>query len=61
MSESPERLHLELENEINKRILKDSPNKQDIDYLRRKIQRVENDNNILNDEVSKLRLKLKRL
>lgn len=42
MSQSPERTQLEIDHEIDRRILMDSPTKYDVDYYLRKIARIEN-------------------
>lgn len=49
MSGSPQRTQVEIENEIEKRIARDSPSKYDIDYYLRKIARLENDLNGVQD------------
>lgn len=49
-----------LDGEINKRINHESPSKYDMDFYSRKINRLENDNNQIHEEVNKLRIRLRR-
>jgi|JI7StandDraft_1071085.scaffolds.fasta_scaffold2716787_1 hypothetical protein len=49
MSQSPERTKVQIENEIDKRILMESPMKYDLDYYLRKISRLENELNTVQD------------
>lgn len=49
MSQSPEKTQVEIENEIDRRIFRDSPTKYDVDYYLRKIARLENEFNTVHD------------
>lgn len=49
MSLGPESFHHELDNEIEKRIHHESPTKYDIDFYQRKVTRLENDLNDVQD------------
>ena len=49
-----------LDTEIKKRINHESPTKYDMDFYSRKITRLENDNNDMHEELSKLRIRLRR-
>lgn len=60
MSNSPERARAEIEHEIDRRILRESPTKYDMDYYLRKITRLENENNGVQDELAKAKVKLRR-
>ena len=60
MSFSPEKVQAELEHEIERRISHDSPSKYDLDFYLRKITRLENDLNDVQDELSRARVRLRR-
>lgn len=60
MSLSPEKLRIALEAEIDKRIDPDSPTKYDINFYVRKINRLENDLSLLQDELSGARVRLRK-
>lgn len=51
---------MELEHEIEKRISHESPTKYDIDFYLRKVTRLEGDLNIVQDELSRARVRLRR-
>jgi hypothetical protein len=60
MSLSPQKLRIALEAEIDKRIDPDSPTKYDINFYIRKINRLENDLGLLQDELSSARIRLRK-
>lgn len=60
MSFTPDKVKIELDHEIEKRISHESPTKYDIDFYLRKIARLENDLNQSHDELSKARVRLRR-
>ena len=53
-------MQVELEHEIEKRISHESPTKYDIDFYLRKITRLEDDLNIVQDELARARVRLRR-
>lgn len=53
-------LQIKLENELKKRINENDVSKGDLEFYQRKIRRIENELAIAQDEVNKLRVKLKR-
>lgn len=60
MSLSPQKLRIALEAEIDNRIDAESPTKYDINFYVRKINRLENDFGILQDELSSARVRLRK-
>ena len=50
----------ELEQEITNRINSDSPTKYDLDFYKRKVGRLENDCNQLQEDLNKARIRLRR-
>jgi hypothetical protein len=60
MSFSPSRVQIELKSEIEKRINSESPTKYDIDFYLRKITRLENDLIQSQDELSRVRIRLRK-
>ena len=60
MSLSPARFKAILENQLSNRLTFESPSKTDITFFQRKCQRLEDDLNMLQDELSSARLRLRR-
>lgn len=50
----------ELEQEITNRISPDSPTKYDMDFYKRKVHRLENDCNSIQEDLNKARIRLRR-
>jgi hypothetical protein len=60
MNSTTLRIEGQIEAEIKNRMLPDAPTPNDLDFYVRKVRRLENDNNIIQDELNKLRVKLRR-
>lgn len=50
----------QLEQEITQRIHSDSPTKYDLDFYKRKVNRLENDCNAVQEDLNRARIRLRR-
>ena len=57
---SPQRIQVELEQEIKRRINQESPSKGDLDFYIRKVRRLQGESALLEDQLSKVRVRLRR-